>query len=106
MAIAAWELLHSAPYRGAEMTDSQHTYPSAHAPLILVVEDEVLISLDLETGLRDAGFTVAAARSCVEATEFLNANRPDAAIVDVQLTDGECIPCGRTSGCSWPAICR
>lgn len=75
------------------MNDSPHVDPSSRkqAPLILVVEDEVLISLDLETGLRDAGFTVATARSCIEATEFLNLNRPDAAILDVQLTDGECI---------------
>ena len=60
------------------------------APLVLVLEDEELISLDLEFALADAGFTVAVARSCAEAADFLADQRPDVAILDVRLRDGEC----------------
>jgi CheY-like chemotaxis protein len=60
------------------------------ASLILVLEDEVLIGIDLEAMLVDAGFSVVLARSCNEAAEFLADNRPDAAVLDVLLTDGEC----------------
>jgi CheY-like chemotaxis protein len=73
------------------MSKIQKPQLPARPRLILVVEDEVLISLDVETGLKDAGFLVAVARSCVEAMAFLANIRPDAAILDVQLTDGECI---------------
>lgn len=59
--------------------------------LVLVLEDEALISLDTEAALVDAGFSVAVARSCAEAADFLAEYRPDAAVIDVQLSDGECI---------------
>lgn len=65
------------------------------APLVLVLEDEELISLDLEFALADAGFTVAVARSCAEAADFLADHRPDVAILDVRLRDGECTVAAR-----------
>lgn len=58
--------------------------------LVLVLEDEVLISMDLEATLIDAGFAVALARSCAEAADFLDDHRPDVAIRDVRLSDGDC----------------
>jgi DNA-binding response OmpR family regulator len=61
-------------------------------PVVLLLEDEMLISMALEADLSDAGFSVVAARSCREAAEFLAEHRPDAAVLDVQLSDGECIP--------------
>jgi len=59
--------------------------------LILLLEDEELIMLDLEARLINAGFAVGMARSCEEAVGFLAAKRPDAAILDVRLKDGECV---------------
>ncbi|WP_172351838.1 response regulator [Mesorhizobium sp. NZP2298] len=57
---------------------------------VLVLEDEVLISMDVEEALIEAGFHVAALRSCVDAAAFLADHRPDAAVLDVRLTDGDC----------------
>jgi DNA-binding response OmpR family regulator len=57
---------------------------------ILVVEDEAIIALDLETSLSDAGYTVLVASSCAAALGILSTWRPDAAILDVQLRDGDC----------------
>lgn len=59
-------------------------------PVVLVLEDEVLISLDLEAALVDAGFAVTVARSCAEASDFLADRLPDVAVLDVRLSDGEC----------------
>nr|WP_225190528.1 response regulator [Bradyrhizobium sp. IC4059] len=56
------------------------------APRILVVEDEYLIALELETQLTTAGYRVIGPASDVDgALELLNASRPDAAILDVNL---------------------
>ncbi len=56
------------------------------APRILVVEDEYLIALDLDAALRAAGYRVIGPASDVSAAlELLKADRPDAAILDVNL---------------------
>lgn len=56
------------------------------APRILVVEDEYLIAMELEATLRTAGYRVIGPASDVRATlELLKAERPDAAILDVNL---------------------
>lgn len=62
---------------------------------ILVLEDEMLIGLDLETSLVDAGFRVTLARSCLEAEDFLADHQPDLAVLDVRLSDGECVVAAR-----------
>ena len=51
----------------------------------------MLVALDLEASFMDAGYSVTLARSCEEATEFLDNNRPDLAVLDVRLSDGECV---------------
>jgi DNA-binding response OmpR family regulator len=60
------------------------------APIALVLEDEMLIVLDLESHLAEAGFAVVVARSCAEANRFLGDQTPNLAIVDVELSDGSC----------------
>jgi DNA-binding response OmpR family regulator len=59
-------------------------------PLALLLEDEALISLDVETTLSDAGFEVHNAVSCEDAHNWLDLNRPDVVIVDIVLRDGRC----------------
>lgn len=56
------------------------------APRILVVEDEYLIALELDTELTTAGYRVIGPAPDVSAAlELLKAERPDAAILDVNL---------------------
>lgn len=56
------------------------------APRILIVEDEYLIALELETTLRAAGYRVIGPAPTVRATlELLKSERPDAAILDINL---------------------
>ena len=55
-------------------------------PCVLVVEDEPFIALDLVATLVDAGFAVAGPVGTVPAAlDELRAQRPDAAIIDVNL---------------------
>jgi DNA-binding response OmpR family regulator len=63
---------------------------------VLVLDDEALITLDLEVALCESGFTVAVAASCDEATRFLQDQTPDAAILDVRLREGECVGVAET----------
>jgi DNA-binding response OmpR family regulator len=53
---------------------------------ILVVEDEALVAMLVEDALVDAGFAVLGpARSVAQALEMLNAETPDAAVLDLNL---------------------
>lgn len=53
---------------------------------VLIVEDEVLIAIDLETMLRDNGHEVAGTAASVgDASELLEDLRPDIAVLDVNL---------------------
>ncbi len=63
---------------------------SNRAPLrILVVEDEILIALELESLLQDAGHQVVGiAASYNEAVSMSADLAPDLAFVDIHLTDG------------------
>ncbi|MET0440078.1 MAG: response regulator [Devosia sp.] len=54
----------------------------------LLLEDEPLISMDLEATLADAGFDVVAMMSCSDAVTWLDGNAPDVVIVDIMLRDG------------------
>lgn len=56
---------------------------------VLVLEDEPLIAMSIVDELENAGFSVATAMSCEEATSWLDANSPDAVVVDIVLRDGE-----------------
>ena len=61
---------------------------------VLVVEDEFLILLDLESILENAGAEVTTATSLAEAFDLLAA-RYDVAVLDVRLPDGEVYPVAR-----------
>lgn len=59
----------------------------------LIVEDQMLIALDLEQILEDAGLEVlATVTSSAEALAYLERNLPDLAVLDVNLGDGNSEP--------------
>jgi DNA-binding NarL/FixJ family response regulator len=56
---------------------------------ILIVEDEPLIAIDLETTLQTLGFEVCGrASNAREAVELAMSRRPDLVLMDVYLEDG------------------
>jgi CheY-like chemotaxis protein len=60
---------------------------------VLLVEDDAIIALDVETTLRDLGCArVFVACSVVKALEVLRTERPDAALLDLRLPDGRVTP--------------
>ncbi|KIT16893.1 response regulator [Jannaschia aquimarina] len=61
---------------------------------VLVVEDEVLISLDLSLQLEDAGAAALIAESVAQGAQLLEerSDRIDAAILDMRLPDGDSTP--------------
>ena len=62
-------------------------------PLILLVEDEMIIAFDLYDRLEDSGFEVDGPYpSVARAMSAIGAMRPQAAVLDVQLTDGDVMP--------------
>lgn len=55
-------------------------------PRILVVEDEILIAMEIEASLRDAGYEVVGiAPRCRTALKLAERERPDLVVMDVQL---------------------
>ncbi|MHC4046743.1 response regulator [Bradyrhizobium sp. 23AC] len=67
------------------------------APRILVVEDEYLIALELDTELRAAGYRVMGPVPDIDgALELLKVERPDAAILDVNLAGKWVTPVAET----------
>lgn len=63
---------------------------ASNASVALLLEDEPLISIDVEETLEEAGFAVTTVMSCRDADDWLNMCRPDVAIVDIELKDGPC----------------
>jgi len=62
-------------------------------PRILIMEDEFIVALDLSDMTQDLGFAVEGPYSTVaEGEQAIARHRPDAAILDVQLADGEVFP--------------
>jgi DNA-binding NtrC family response regulator len=57
-------------------------------PCCLVIEDQALIAMSIETYLEDAGIAVQTVGSMAEARAWLEANPVDVAIVDFMLKDG------------------
>jgi DNA-binding response OmpR family regulator len=56
---------------------------------VLIVEDEVLLAMELENELENAGHEVVGeAMSSREAIDIVNLRRPDLAFVDIHLQDG------------------
>ena len=61
--------------------------------VILVCEDEIWISLDLSAEIESAGGRVQGpAASIKQGLSYLEVSAPDAAVVDVNLLDGESTP--------------
>lgn len=57
---------------------------------VLVVEDDLMLADNLEEMLVEAGYTVCGIASTIaEAAELGNAHRPDLAVMDLRLRDGE-----------------
>jgi DNA-binding response OmpR family regulator len=64
---------------------------TALAPSILVFEDEPLIALDIEDMLGREGYTnLTILTSCAAGHEYLVNHTPSVAVIDIQLTDGDC----------------
>ncbi|WP_095081915.1 response regulator [Mesorhizobium sophorae] len=61
-------------------------------PKVLVLEDEVIIGMDIEAFLWDEGFEVMLTTDCDVAIQWLSAETPDVAVLDVQLKNGTCTP--------------
>ncbi|MBW6400944.1 response regulator [Roseomonas sp. HJA6] len=60
--------------------------PESPTHRILVVEDEALVAMLVEDALEDAGFgVIGPVRSVAQALEVLEAERPDAAVLDLNL---------------------
>ena len=60
-------------------------------PLVLVLEDEVLVALNLRDDLEEAGYNVAGPfTTCADARLWLASEEPDAAVLDTVLKDGSC----------------
>jgi two-component system, OmpR family, KDP operon response regulator KdpE len=62
---------------------------SASRPKVLVCDDEQQILRALRVILRDAGFEALPASTAEEALDVAAVNRPDAAIIDLVLPDGD-----------------
>ena len=64
---------------------TQHSRKAA-APRVLIVEDEPLIALDLESTLREAGYQVAGPAPSVDAAlDIIAAEEIEAAVLDLNL---------------------
>ena len=65
--------------------------PSAAHGTVLLLEDEALIAVALQDDLEEAGYEVAGPFvTCTDALSWLEAHRPDLAVLDTVLKDGPC----------------
>jgi FixJ family two-component response regulator len=64
-----------------------------HVPRVLIMEDEFIVALDLSDMTQDLGFQVEGPfATLAEGSRAIEDIRPDCAILDVQLADGEVFP--------------
>jgi DNA-binding response OmpR family regulator len=78
------------------MGSSFQTLARRSLPRILLVEDDALIGIMLEDDLWEAGFEVLGPyTSCAATLKRLRRHVPDAAILDITLTDGPCVELAR-----------
>ena len=56
---------------------------------ILILEDEPFIAMDLQMAFEDAGFAAHTAIDCAEAFDIIAENDPMAAVLDVNLGQGQ-----------------
>ncbi|MET0971250.1 MAG: HWE histidine kinase domain-containing protein [Tardiphaga sp.] len=86
-----------APERPAQIAPvAEQPMASMHGLNILMVEDQLLIAMDVQTMLTGEGAaSVETASSVKEALHVLTALRPDVAILDVNLGNGSSLPVAR-----------
>jgi light-regulated signal transduction histidine kinase (bacteriophytochrome)/ActR/RegA family two-component response regulator len=65
---------------------------SMHGLSVLMVEDQLLIAMDVQTMLASEGASVETASSVKEAMHSLSIIRPDVAILDINLGNGSSLP--------------
>lgn len=68
----------------------QQLIPTVAFKTILLLEDEGLIAIELVEACERRGYQAEARASVRDAESWLETSRPDAAIVDCVLNDGEC----------------
>ena len=61
-------------------------------PRILIVEDEYLVAADLEAALEERGYSSVGIAPDLDAALRLAAHKPDLALVDIHLRDGQTGP--------------
>lgn len=62
-------------------------------PKILICEDEPIVAMDLQMLVEGFGYDVMGPYPSIQsATDALENEKPDAAVLDVRLTDGEVFP--------------
>lgn len=64
-------------------------------PLVLVVEDGLLVAMAIEDALLERGFGVQVATTLARAEEIITQNLPQAALLDLQLPDGHSVELAR-----------
>lgn len=73
--------------------DNGHDMREQAAPVVMLVEDEMIIAFDIADQMEMAGFVVYGPYpSNAKALAALEQVRPQVAILDVQLTDGDVYP--------------
>lgn len=78
---------------GQTNTSHMATSSTLGDPLVLLVEDQMLIAMDVEATLSDHGVSrIITTNSATEALAKLAANDPDVAVLDVNLGHGTSIP--------------
>jgi CheY-like chemotaxis protein len=76
------------------------------APQILVVEDELLIAMEIESLLRRGGFRgIGPALTVAGALALIQRQRPDAAVLDVNLRGERVTPVADVPGACEPPSC-
>ena len=74
---------HAAPIEDSGAAERPAPEPG---PCILLVEDDFLVGMEVETGLRDAGYEVAGiAATAEEAVELAGQRRPALVVMDIRL---------------------
>jgi two-component system, response regulator PdtaR len=77
---------HSAARPPGSGSAGEHGAEAASRPRVLVAEDDYLVALELEAGLKDAGFEVIGiAASADDALRLAESGRPVLAIMDIRL---------------------
>jgi DNA-binding response OmpR family regulator len=95
---APWRWVAGKTQKGEDVESGDTESPTFGntSPTVFILEDEALIAYEIEENLRSAGFEIAAVMSsCVDGLKWLETNSPDAAVLDVELRDGNCAEIAR-----------